>query len=237
VVHSAAPEVYGHVVATDLFGDAYVVPLLDTFDEIKECMGATSVELPSAEDCVSADPDSASVAEYLMASASVEYRTIVPSSAPNSCLESFAKRVDPVRDHNFREAAAGSSERKLYPYDCYAKEWDPLFSMDRNFKEDWSYVEWKRGIEADGNDFGIFLRDSEDSVPSCESEEVEEFCQGARLADLQSGAGMAGHRRGAWLDDRSSALPTGSRCVRKYKNPLTATALYQHLKEQVRDEP
>jgi hypothetical protein len=50
VVHSHSPEVYGHVVATDLFGDAYVVPILDTFHEIKDIMGAAHVSLPAAED-------------------------------------------------------------------------------------------------------------------------------------------------------------------------------------------
>jgi hypothetical protein len=50
VVHRASPEVYGHVVATDLFGDAYVIPLLDSFGNIKECIGAASIGLPRAED-------------------------------------------------------------------------------------------------------------------------------------------------------------------------------------------
>jgi hypothetical protein len=46
VVHSHSPEVYGHVVATDVFGYAYVIPMLDTFKNIKECMGAADVGLP-----------------------------------------------------------------------------------------------------------------------------------------------------------------------------------------------
>src|SRR5438128_2169455 len=116
-----------------------------------------------------------------------------------------------------------SGKKKSYPPDCYAKEWDLVFSKDRNFKEEGSYVECKRGIHADGDDFGIFLQDSEDSVPSCKVEEVEEFCQGARLDDLKSGAGTAGQRRAAWLDDRSCARLTSSGCVRPYQNPLTAT--------------
>jgi hypothetical protein len=50
VVHSSAPLLYGHVVATDSFGDAYVIPAPDTFNNIKECMGAISVELPGLKE-------------------------------------------------------------------------------------------------------------------------------------------------------------------------------------------
>jgi hypothetical protein len=49
VVHTNSPQVYGHVVATDLFGDAYIIPMLDTLNDIKECTGASSVELPKAK--------------------------------------------------------------------------------------------------------------------------------------------------------------------------------------------
>ncbi|KAF1846956.1 uncharacterized protein K460DRAFT_50841 [Cucurbitaria berberidis CBS 394.84] len=50
IVHSAAPEMYGHVVATNVFGDAYVMPALDTFENMRECLGAISVTLPDAHD-------------------------------------------------------------------------------------------------------------------------------------------------------------------------------------------
>ncbi|KAH8588290.1 hypothetical protein B0O99DRAFT_693577 [Bisporella sp. PMI_857] len=123
-----------------------------------------------------------------------------------------------------------SGQRGHHPSDCYAKAWDPEFSEDRNFKEDKSYVECKMGINADGDDFGIFLRDSEDSVPSSKVGEVEEFVRGACLDDLKSGAGTAGQRRGAWLDDRSTPCSTTTRCVREYERRLTATTLYRLLK-------
>ncbi|OCK76085.1 hypothetical protein K432DRAFT_307150 [Lepidopterella palustris CBS 459.81] len=124
-----------------------------------------------------------------------------------------------------------SGERRGYPGDYYAKEWDPVFLTDRNFKEDESYVEKKRRIDAEGNDISIFLRDSEDSVPSCKVHEVEEFCQDARLDHLKFGVGTAGQRRAAWLDDRRFSLLMSGGCVREYQNPLTATGLYRLLKE------
>jgi hypothetical protein len=49
-VNEATLEVYGHVVATDTFREAYVVPLLAIFADIKEQLGAESVCLPTAVD-------------------------------------------------------------------------------------------------------------------------------------------------------------------------------------------
>ena len=85
-----------------------------------------------------------------------------------------------------------------------AKEWDELFSRDRNFKEQRSYVEWKRSVNAEGDELDIFLRETEDSIPLCSVEEVKAFCRGVRLSDLTSGSQTAA-RRAAWLDDRKRA--------------------------------
>ena len=41
-------EVYGHVVATDVFGDGYVVPSHHSMQEIKQRLGAESVKLPTS---------------------------------------------------------------------------------------------------------------------------------------------------------------------------------------------
>lgn len=38
-------HVYGHLVAADIFGDGYVVPLLDSLNDIKQCLDATEVVL------------------------------------------------------------------------------------------------------------------------------------------------------------------------------------------------
>lgn len=122
-----------------------------------------------------------------------------------------------------------------HPLDYYAKEWSRRFSKDQNFKEDGSWVDSKRKMDAVGDEFGIFLEDAESSVPCPQVEEVQEFCQGIRLEDLVASAGTAGQRRGAWLDDRCSVRLTNSRTVREYGNPLTATSLYQALKVKVRD--
>jgi len=114
----------------------------------------------------------------------------------------------------------------------FTKEWDPVFSTNRDYKREIPWVELKRHINATGEDVGIFLEDFEVSVPSCKAEEVKEFCKGAHLADLESANGTAGQRRGAWLDDMASSHVQLSidQAVRKYPNPLTATGLYRSLK-------
>jgi hypothetical protein len=37
---------YGQVVCDDIFGDVYVVPLVDILDDIKEVLNASKVSLP-----------------------------------------------------------------------------------------------------------------------------------------------------------------------------------------------
>lgn len=50
VVHTTAAELYGHVVATNIFGKAYVMPAVNVLKNMRECLGATSVALPSVTD-------------------------------------------------------------------------------------------------------------------------------------------------------------------------------------------
>ena len=46
----ATLKVYGHLVAADAFGDSYVMSLPKTFDDIRQQLGVSLVELPSAID-------------------------------------------------------------------------------------------------------------------------------------------------------------------------------------------
>ncbi|KAK1641019.1 hypothetical protein BDP81DRAFT_417890 [Colletotrichum phormii] len=51
VVGSSSHDVFGHTIAADMFGDAYIVPLDQTFADIQRSLGAESVHLPSPQDC------------------------------------------------------------------------------------------------------------------------------------------------------------------------------------------
>jgi hypothetical protein len=50
VVESHTLRVYGHLIAADAFGDGYIVPLLDTFTNIREKTGAEAVSLATSLD-------------------------------------------------------------------------------------------------------------------------------------------------------------------------------------------
>ncbi|KAK3349879.1 hypothetical protein B0T25DRAFT_549121 [Lasiosphaeria hispida] len=54
VANPISMEVYGHVVATDMTGDAYVVPLHSSFAEMKTRLGVESVDLPTTADLLDA---------------------------------------------------------------------------------------------------------------------------------------------------------------------------------------
>ncbi|MCJ1264523.1 hypothetical protein MMC22_004395 [Lobaria immixta] len=50
VVGASTYEVYGHVVATDAFGEAYVIPLRDTLRQMKTQLDVESVSLPTEDE-------------------------------------------------------------------------------------------------------------------------------------------------------------------------------------------
>ncbi|KAK3987132.1 hypothetical protein QBC44DRAFT_295700 [Cladorrhinum sp. PSN332] len=50
VINPVSKEVYGHVVATDYTGDAYVIPLHAIFSDMKRDLGVKSVGLPTTAD-------------------------------------------------------------------------------------------------------------------------------------------------------------------------------------------
>ncbi|KAK1749333.1 hypothetical protein QBC47DRAFT_426814 [Echria macrotheca] len=54
VVNPVSMEVYGHIAATDMTGDAYVLPLHRSFDEMKQVLGVESVDLPRTADLLDA---------------------------------------------------------------------------------------------------------------------------------------------------------------------------------------
>lgn len=120
-----------------------------------------------------------------------------------------------------------SGEKRHHVLDCYAKKWNPLFSNNKNTENDNPHFETTRKIDSDGDEWNIFLRDSEESGPSSLVEEILEFVKGS-----ECDAKWEGERRDAWVDDRSSLVRTGAG-VRIYGNPLTSPELERHLSVQV----
>jgi len=128
-------------------------------------------------------------------------------------------------------------KKRKYPPHFLAKKWDPLFAKDRKPNEAGPYVQWKRELEAVGDHLDLFSSgDLDDSGPAGDFDDVKLFCEGECLETLKSGAGAAGKRRGAILDDRSCTGSTADRCEGQYNNPLSATELYEHLNKPVYGE-
>jgi hypothetical protein len=124
----------------------------------------------------------------------------------------------------------------------FAGKWDSNFSRFRDFKDFRIWVEQKQKEgESEYNDIEIVTRDHADDDDEtelpCSATEVEWFCRGAKLVDLKSGEGIAGLRRAALLDDRSSHGKNARERVRDYEEPLTATGLYNCLRVEVCSHP
>lgn len=134
--------------------------------------------------------------------------------------------------------------------DYYTKEWDPVFSQDREYNDDKFFVDIIRNIGATDDDFGYFWRNAQQSeeLPFSKFKVVEKYCKNANLQDLKSGTLPETQRRTAWLDDRSLldvGCPyrgcgdlncphlTAKTLVRTHNNPMTVTGLYRLLKEVV----
>ena len=113
VVHVANSELYGHVVATNALDQVYVVPVLDTFENMRACLGAVSVDLPNAGGLIRAS------------SSGISSEPIVKS---HDTHQKDTKLTRPTI-----EASEG---RKLNPSEAserlnIAKRWDPVFRADR----------------------------------------------------------------------------------------------------------
>jgi len=233
VVHNGSPLVFGHVVATDVFGDAYVIPMVDTFDDIKRCIGAKAVELPTPKDFKVQEtietPDiqpfiekpagrtNGTDADILQRSA---FRPLGLQTPPNStCAESHLDNWG--TDFHELEANEPSCEsicdRNIWPTTFLSP---PKFS-DNSWRDNLDYRH--RVDELDYFSSGGYDADQ------FKVEVLKDFCRGIDLEELETGMGVAGFRRAVWLDDRDNAPGGGTRVIRSYKNPLTATGLRRAL--------
>jgi hypothetical protein len=163
------------VVATDAFGDAYVIPAVDTLDNIRECMGAISVQLPSQEDfgCFNYNqvPLISSVSEGSVTSKSAQDSPEIPflgQPRTKQWLSIF------------------STCRSLRDNQSYVES-------------------LKANHFAAGDDLELFLGVFDSSGPSYGNEVVIDFCRGLLPTSIASDAWPTSPRLSkSWLDDQSS---------------------------------
>ena len=110
------------------------------------------------------------------------------------------------------------------------KQWKPIFSTERNFNEDTSYIKSLRVVRDDGDNLDMFMQEYEGKVPSPRSKEVKAFCKGVCLTSLQAKAaeGRSSSAK-AWLNDKEYS----TQYSRSYRHRLTAYQLYTSLTQKV----
>ena len=61
-----------------------------------------------------------------------------------------------------------TSEKQGCLEDFFEKRWYPEFTKRRKLRDEKAIVDLKKDVDADGDDLGNFLRDSDDIASHCE---------------------------------------------------------------------
>ena len=166
VVHVANSELYGHVVATNALDQAYVVPVLDTFENMRACLGAISVDLPNARGLMKAN------------SSSISSESLVKS---HDTHQNNTKCTRPTI-----KAAKGRNPkpRKAFERLNITKRWDPVFRADRAFF-DQPFVEslMQQGVKLDI--LAALLGEPSPEISRHEIERVEAYFQSSQERSSQ----------------------------------------------------
>ena len=153
IVHVANSELYGHVIATNSLDQVYVVPVLDTFENMRTCLGAVTVGLPNAEGFMKAS--SSSMPSELSFKSNGVYQKNIDLTRPT---------IHPLKGRKFQPRKASGALK-------ITKRWDPIFRTDRRFF-DQPFVEslMQQGIKLDT--LGALLGDPSPEISRHEIERV-----------------------------------------------------------------
>ena len=127
-----------------------------------------------------------------------------------------------------------SVERRRHQLLCSPTEWDRWFFTYHHLagKDDIPAFEAKKQLGCVEDELTIFLEASEEF--SCRYGSVlKKYCRGVSLESVEGGAGSAGKRPAAWIDDRKSPYLSGCGTARLRKDWLTATELWRYFKQPV----
>jgi hypothetical protein len=239
VIHSAAPELYGHVVATDAIGDAYIIPALDTFSNIRDCMGAVAVQLPTVQDIQDRASQHSHYPEHarspheghidrrlrqldLSATRNNDTSKAISTAAtlPATILEPTVPRSS-VEENPHTEGREGLQAR------C----WYPGFSKRGNIDKHIPYNKNDETTNREQDTLNLLPSDYQEYFPSCRAEEVMDFCRSELSNTKFHHLGVViGSPDTAWLHDQE--YTTGF--ARPYTTRLTANQLKVELSQKVR---
>ncbi|ERF74301.1 hypothetical protein EPUS_01988 [Endocarpon pusillum Z07020] len=142
VVNDSSLEVYGHIVAGDTFGEVYVVPLWDTFDDIRREMNATSVSLATSVDILCHTSETVEKKAKSSEMAGKDTSTLNLKGSLYACtLDSPVEEAQPS-SKSFEDLAKMSQKTSSdLPIQCWGQD-SPLPNEDKSRSEDSGYCAW-----------------------------------------------------------------------------------------------
>jgi len=176
-----------------------MIPALDTFENMRECLGAISVTLPIATDLLSAQPSKSqrngekAAAARLRSPATIS-RLISPSKAKS-------------RYQDLRRCRKTSSVNQT-PVNRGAKAWNSCFAAIRTNRTR-PYMEALEGLHCAIDPLVVFANGFHDSTPSWEAHTLMTFCQGRFTPSTPTSDSAYKTEQRAWYW-RTSSPETGN---------------------------
>ncbi|KAF2679287.1 hypothetical protein K458DRAFT_393978 [Lentithecium fluviatile CBS 122367] len=243
VVHHAAPALYGHVVAIDAFGEAYVLPALETLDNIRDCMGAESVTLPQEKDlevCIRQERNPIHHPIDMSHDQRAATRLMKPRPTPHKSKEPIMSltqlkslplgRGARTKSSFRRSTGLRPQKRNISPWDL-PPSWDPVFLHSRPVDTK-PFIQSSQVWFDSASVLDVFVRSSfslsEAVGPSFYEEVIREFCRRPLPLVAQPCPPIAR----AWLH---SAYADASKTKLEKKGngiPLAASELCRRLHER-----
>jgi hypothetical protein len=200
-----------------------VIPILDTFEDIKECLGAAAVELPTAHDFVDDKP----------VAGGERTEALNIWSLDQSNLSSGTD----VAGVHFRPLS--SSDSLLHEAGAVPPKWggrqDLYHQLHRENEKPLVDILKMHGYSGDILDL------LKDAGYTHEIDTIWKYCSNTKLPDFETGEGILSRRQSCWLyDDQSTheiTLPGRNHAASQLRGPLTAVSLYRELLKKKRDLP
>lgn len=231
VVHHAGSKLYGHVVAADGFGDAYILPAPDTFANIRNCMGAVTVTLPDEKD-FKTNPNSGYDEQFSKQDDIISRNDLscvtkseILGATPTSVTD--AGRAPPKRSISFHRAGLRKLPRKrLTTLRLSQNRWPAEFLHSRPFQTQSNMQEMELLLPGIGC-LESFLTSFDTGGPSFQIESIREHCRKIPTANSSNQETAR-----AWVDVQD---PSTEKSLRKDQKPgpLTSSELEGKLRDQV----
>ncbi|KAJ4290477.1 hypothetical protein N0V90_010694 [Kalmusia sp. IMI 367209] len=227
VVHYAAPQLYGHVVANDLFGDAYVLPAPDVFENIRQCMGAMSVALPSQDDISVNDQRQSVSGDRAAVNTVLESDRVTGSSFGDKSSLTVPLQQELLHDNQVPSSFVDSGCLHCGTFRP-KPSWGPEFNENRIWHNEPAVMRLKVLVNdfevARDDEIQLFLKVDQQSLRSRAEEVIQKFCRHTNENGVNFMPDLHTPKARAWLKDSS----IGDKVIRL----RSSTELYEHFINQ-----